>query len=76
MQALKKACITIIGGLLLVLGAIFLVIPGPSLLFIIPALLILSYEYTFAKRWLKQCMKLMQAGAQWLDQKIWERKYR
>lgn len=59
----------------MVLGVIFLIVPGPSLLFFIPGLWLLSYEYTWAKPWLRKCMTIMKRSAQWLDKQIRKRRY-
>lgn len=75
MAIFKKSLVTLFGSLLIMLGLIFIIIPGPSLLFIVPGLLILSYEYPLAKRWLRHTMKLMQKTARWVDQRISDRKY-
>lgn len=75
MKLVRKTIISIIGGLLVLLGLIFVIVPGPSLLLIIPGLFILSYEYPLAKVWLRKCMKLMRNSAKWIDAKLLKRKY-
>lgn len=69
MPVLKKTILSLIGGSLVLLGLMFILVPGPSLLFIVPGLIILSYEYTWAETWLRKCMKFMRKSAKWLDQK-------
>ncbi|NVK26355.1 MAG: tellurium resistance protein TerC [Gammaproteobacteria bacterium] len=71
---MKKVLITIVGGFLLLLGAIFIIIPGPSLLFFIPAFYILSFEYDGAKVWLKRCQALLTKSARWFDSMLMKRK--
>nr|WP_250884185.1 PGPGW domain-containing protein [Glaciecola sp. XM2] len=73
---MKKSLISLIGGFLVLLGLIFVIIPGPSLLLIIPGLYILSHEYPVAKTYLKKCMRMMRTSAQWLDSKLRNRRYR
>lgn len=75
MKLIKKSCISVVGGLLVLLGLVFIIVPGPSMLLIIPGLFILSYEYPVAKIWLRKCMKLMRRTAQWIDRKLLKRKY-
>jgi uncharacterized membrane protein YbaN (DUF454 family) len=72
---MKKIIITIAGGLLTLLGLIFVVLPGPSFIFLIPGLMILSLEYPQAKKWLRVAQKMMKKSAQWLDKQFSKRKY-
>jgi uncharacterized protein (TIGR02611 family) len=75
MKFIKKSCISIVGSLLVLLGLVFIIVPGPSMLLIILGLFILSYEYPAAKLHLRKCMRLVRRSAQWLDQKLLHRKY-
>lgn len=72
---MKKVLVSIIGGFLVFLGAIFIIIPGPSLLLLIPGFYLLSLEYDWAKVWLKRCQTLLAKSARWLDKQIAKRKY-
>lgn len=72
---MKKIIITFVGGSLVLIGLAFFLVPGPSLLFIIPGLVLLSFEYPTAKVWLKKAMKFMQRSAKWIDAKLLARKY-
>ena len=72
---MKKILIGLVGGLLVLMGLFFILIPGPSLLFILPGLLILSFEVPIAKVLLRKSMKLMRRTAQWIDRKLLARKY-
>ncbi|MFW8592529.1 PGPGW domain-containing protein [Glaciecola sp. 2405UD65-10] len=67
MKGLRKLAISIVGGLFVLIGLVFILLPGPSLLLIIPGLFILSYEYPLAKVWLRKCMKIMRNSAKYLD---------
>ena len=71
---MKKLLITIVGGFFVLLGAIFIIIPGPSLLFFIPGFYILSFEYDGAKVWLKRCQIMLAKLGRWLDSMILKRK--
>jgi len=73
---MKKSLTTLLGALLILLGIMFLIIPGPSIIFILPGLLLLSLNFPAAKPWLKKSMKLMGAAAAWLDKKLLNAKYR
>ncbi|QTH62803.1 tellurium resistance protein TerC [Psychrosphaera ytuae] len=70
LRTVRFLFINIVGGLLVLLGLVFIIIPGPSLLLLIPGLFILSYEYDVAKDWLKKCQNLLSVSARWLDAKI------
>lgn len=71
---MKKLILTISGGLLVFLGLIFVIVPGPSLLLLIPGLYLLSFEYPAAKVWLKRCQKMLSKSARWLDAQISKRR--
>jgi intracellular septation protein A len=75
MKLIKKSLISFVGGLFILLGAIFFIIPGPSLLFILPGLLILSFEYPKAKSCLQKCMKMMRSSAAWMDKLLRGKRY-
>jgi hypothetical protein len=50
MWALRKTGVTVLGWLLLVVGVLALVLPGPGLLMLLAGLVILSQEYPWAER--------------------------
>lgn len=66
-DSVKKLMITIGGGFLVFIGAIFVLVPGPAFLFLPVGLAILSLEYPWAKQWLKKCQRWMKQGAEKLD---------
>lgn len=53
----RKAGVTILGFLLLIAGVIMLVIPGPGLVVIILGLVVLSWEYEWAKHHLRRARR-------------------
>ncbi|REL31690.1 PGPGW domain-containing protein [Thalassotalea euphylliae] len=63
----KKTMITVIGGLLVFIGVMFVIVPGPAILFLPAGLALLSLEYPWAKQWLKKCQRLMRKGAEQMD---------
>ena len=71
----KKSFITLVGGLLVLLGLIFLIVPGPSLILLIPGFYLLSLEYPAAEVWLRRCQKLLSKSARYLDKAIRKRRY-
>ena len=76
MNMLKKTVITVTGGLLVFFGLVFIIIPGPSMLLLLPGLLLLSLEYPIAKSWLKRCQRLMKKTSISVDAWLSKRKYK
>ncbi len=50
MQNGKRIAVTVVGGMLLLAGLAFLVLPGPGFVLIIAGLAILASEYVWAQR--------------------------
>lgn len=50
MQNGKRIAVTVVGGVLLLAGLAFLVLPGPGLVLIIAGLAVLATEYVWAQR--------------------------
>lgn len=50
MQNGKRIALTVVGGVLLLAGLAFLVLPGPGFVLIIAGLAILASEYVWAQR--------------------------
>ncbi len=73
MKQLRKLAITLAGGLLLLVGLIFIVLPGPAILIIPLALVILAIEYPIAKSWLRKFQRSSRKAAQALDRKLQRR---
>ena len=59
----KFLFITFVGGVLVIVGTIFIVLPGPAFLFLPIGLAVLSVEHEWAKPWLKRCQRWMRIGA-------------
>jgi uncharacterized protein (TIGR02611 family) len=55
--AARKTAVTVLGFGLLIGGAILLVLPGPGLVVIILGLVVLSWEYEWAKHHLHSARK-------------------
>lgn len=62
-KQIKYWCLNFIGGSLVIIGIIFIVLPGPAFLFLPIGLAILSLEYIWAKVWLRRCQRWMRNGA-------------
>lgn len=70
MEILKIKARSACGLILLVIGMLFIVLPGPAILFIPLGLLLLSYEYESAKHWLKKYQRFSRKAAVSAD-KYW-----
>jgi uncharacterized protein (TIGR02611 family) len=70
MQVFRKISITIVGGVLLLLGVIMIALPGPAVVIIPLALTILALEYEWAKRYLKKSQQMLSKSARKMDQLI------
>lgn len=69
-KQLKYWFINIIGGFLVVIGTIFILLPGPAFLFLPIGLAFLSVEHVWARIWLKRCQRFMRQSAVKLDRLI------
>lgn len=67
MQTLKKTAITVVGGLLLFIGVIFIIVPGPAILFIPLGLALLALEYPMARTALRKFQRFMSVSAAKMD---------
>ncbi|WP_426359790.1 PGPGW domain-containing protein [Pseudocolwellia sp. HL-MZ19] len=66
-KQIKSLMINIVGAFLTLIGAIFIVLPGPTFLFLPIGLAILSLEHAWAKVWLRHCQRMMRKGAVKMD---------
>lgn len=55
---LRKAIVLVIGGVVLVIGILMIVLPGPAVVFIPLGLAILSLEFAWAHAWLSKARRL------------------
>lgn len=72
----KQLLITIFGFSLVIIGAIFIILPGPAFIFLPIGLAMLSLHYAWAKVWLKRSQRVMRESAVKLDKLIRRFKYR
>lgn len=70
MQQLKATAITMLGALLLVIGLLFVILPGPAILFIPLGLVLLSFQYPKAKHWLRKYQRYSSRAAVKMDRFI------
>ena len=67
MKQIKKIAITLVGGFLLLIGLLFIILPGPAIIVLPLALILLSKEYPIAKVWLKKFQRYSRKSAEKLD---------
>jgi len=73
---IKATVLTVIGFACLLIGLIFIILPGPAFLLLPVGLALLSLEYDWAKVWLRRCQRWMRKSAVQLDKWFSEFKYR
>jgi uncharacterized membrane protein YbaN (DUF454 family) len=66
----KNTLLAILGFSLVILGVIFILLPGPAIIFLPLGLAILSLQFDWAKDWLKRSQRMMRKSAVQLD-KMW-----
>lgn len=70
MKIVKKMAVTITGIVVIFIGLLLIVLPGPALILIPFGLAILATEYDFAHRWVKIFQKKLTSTASYLDKKL------
>ena len=71
LKELRKFAVTIIGGLLLVIGILMILLPGPALIIIPIALLILNAQHPEKVRiYARKFQRGLSKAASWLDKKL------
>ncbi|MHC1766416.1 MAG: PGPGW domain-containing protein [Verrucomicrobiia bacterium] len=56
---MKRIAITVVGWLVLLLGIVMIVLPGPAFILIPAGLAILATQFEWAKRWLRKSRELI-----------------
>lgn len=76
MHKVPKFIRSTLGFALVIVGVLFIILPGPAVLFLPLGLALLSVDYPKAKVWLKRCQRMMSKSAQQLDRWLLARKHR
>jgi hypothetical protein len=73
----KRTTRTLLGTLCLSIGVVFILLPGPAVIFIPLGLALLSMEYEWAKKWLRISQRYFRQaaikaddGLRWLRRKL------
>ncbi len=61
---------SIIGGIIVLIGMVLIVLPGPSIIVIPFGLAILATEYDVARKWLRFFQRKLKDTAHYLDRKF------
>ena len=64
---MKKYFFVVIASFCFCLGLMFVLVPGPSLIFFIAGLFLLSFYYPKARHYLSHCQRLLKVSCQQLD---------
>ena len=67
---MKKIALISLGALCMLLGLVFVIIPGPSLIFFIAGLFCLSFYYPKARDYLTLCQKALTKSCAYIDKKL------
>lgn len=70
-EKLKRMTRILLGFLCLAIGMIFILLPGPAVIFIPLGLALLSLEYAWAKVWLKVSQRYFRQAAVKADQGLY-----
>jgi len=76
LSKVKSSLLSLLGFILVALGLLFIILPGPAVLFLPLGLALLSFEYDWAKVWLRRCQRGMRKGAVKMDKFVARAKYR
>lgn len=74
----KKLMRVTAGFISLFIGIVFILLPGPAIIFLPLGLALLSTEFNWAEVWLKRCQRWMRKNALSMDKLVskYSRKYR
>ncbi|WP_325047878.1 PGPGW domain-containing protein [Pseudoalteromonas sp. T1lg23B] len=64
---MKKICILLLGSLFVLLALVFIIVPGPSVVFLLAALVCYSMYYPRARTWLKKVQSIFTKACYKLD---------
>lgn len=67
---MKKWLMNAVAGVCFLLGLVFFVVPGPSVIFFLIGLTLLAFHYPFARKYLRLCQATLTKGCQFLDRKL------
>lgn len=75
-EKIKRSLFTITGFICLLIGMIFILLPGPAVIFLPLGLALLSLEFDWAKSWLRRCQRWMRKCAVKMDELLARNRYK
>ena len=63
----RKSVLTMVGVIIVLIGVVFIILPGPAFLLIPLGLALLSLEYPWARKALRKSQRYMSAAAAKMD---------
>jgi len=73
---IKRTIVTVIGFICLLIGLIFILLPGPAVIFLPLGLALLSLEFAWAKLCLRRCQRWMRKCAVKMDSLVVKYRYK
>ena len=73
---IKRSLYTVLGFISLLIGLVFILLPGPAVIFLPLGLALLSLEFDWAKTWLRRCQRWMRQCAVKMDELVAKNRYR
>jgi len=73
---LKRSLCTVLGFICLLVGLVFILLPGPAVIFLPLGLALLSLEFDWAKIWLRRCQRWMRKCAVKMDKLVAKYRYK
>ncbi len=71
MKNVRKLVVSILGGLLLLVGVLMIILPGPAVIIIPLALVILNSQYPEKTRiFIKKFQRGLSGSATWMDKQV------
>ena len=75
-EKIKRSLFTVVGFICLFIGLIFILLPGPAVIFLPLGLGLLSLEFDWAKTWLRRCQRWMRKSAVKMDKLVMKYRYK
>jgi len=73
---IKRSLFTALGFICLLIGLVFILLPGPAVIFLPLGLALLSLEFAWAKTWLRRCQRWMRKCAVNMDNLVAKYRYK
>ncbi|MDC1256039.1 PGPGW domain-containing protein, partial [bacterium] len=71
-----RSLCTVLGFICLLIGLVFILLPGPAVIFLPLGLALLSLEFNWAKVWLRRCQRWTRKCAVKMDELVAQYRYK